>query len=657
MNSHDSSPGIVHRTSLPSSFMHKRRQSCLRVVCGTVLTTVLLIGMMGPSCISVPPIEDPDDSEVLDSHATTPPDSEDATEFGDATNSPAPGQDTPAPPVADKGGGSNEGPGAGTMPAPAPILAPGDAPIGPTWFVAGNDPAASDEGVDAGTEAKPFKTLQKAAEVVQPGDTVCVKAGVYTSTNGLSYSGTLQIATSGTADKPITFTRYGNDEVIIDATSTQTYGIAVGDVRNNKPVAYINIRGFKVTGAVRDWIYILRGSYINIQDCECYANNRAWQSGQNAYYAGITASGGDNITVEGCRVYSNGFGIWFVETDYNSTNPTGSKYCTIRNNFIYCNAFSGNYGNSSGFGMRFGEFSLIEGNVIYDNPDAAINGLGNVCNRFLRNALFNSWQQPGNREGIKFCVRGGGGNIVAFNISAFNANTGYDSTSGVGDVVFNNTFYHNDSWGILLEGRHTLLMNNISFANNPGASPGQRDIMVNRDGMHPGSDYNLIGDATLPAISQQKLPQPHTINADPMLVNPLQLQRGDPLAVTHPEQLFVDADGDGKVTIEEAMADIAARYALNADSPARAAGTSLYDIQARITASLPDFINQANQRISDLSGDKGLQSQQSCSMWRRAISYMQSADHGWMDQLSGLSDFAGNPVPMDAALNMGASQQ
>ncbi|HOB74536.1 MAG TPA: PKD domain-containing protein [Phycisphaerae bacterium] len=532
-------------------------------------------------------------------------------------------------------------------------------PPGPAWYVAINDPAASDTAADAGTQAKPFKTLQKAAAVVRPGDTVYVKAGRYTSTNGLSYSGTLLISTSGTADKPITFARYGNDEVIIDATSTQTYGIAVGDVRNNKPVAYINIRGFKVTGAIRDGIYVFKGSYVNIQDCECYSNNRAWEGGQVAYYSGICASGGDHITVEDCRVYNNGGGIAFVETDYNSTDPTGSKYCTIRRNFIYCNAFSGNYGNSTGFGMRFGERSLIESNVIYDNPDAAINGLGNVYNRFLRNALFNSWQQPGNREGIKFCVRGGGGNLVAFNISAFNANTGFDSTSGVGDVVINNTFYHNDRWGILLEGRYTLLMNNISFANNPNNALGRRDIEVNSNGMHPSSDYNLIGDAiNLPLVSKQQMPQPHTINQNPKLVAPdLHFSRSNPQQVIHPEQLFADANHDGKVTIEEAMADIAARFRLGQDSPARGAGARLSDIQSTITSAIPDFINQANQRISALSGDSVLQSKQSCSMWRRTISYMQSADHGGLTNLSGLRDFAGNPVSLSAPANMGASQQ
>ena len=46
-----------------------------------------------------------------------------------------------------------------------------------TWVVNQNHPFASNKSL--GTEARPFKTISKAAELAQPGDTVLVHAGVY----------------------------------------------------------------------------------------------------------------------------------------------------------------------------------------------------------------------------------------------------------------------------------------------------------------------------------------------------------------------------------------------------------------------------------------------------------------------------------------------
>src|SRR3954449_12260287 len=60
-----------------------------------------------------------------------------------------------------------------------------------TFYVA---PTGSDSG--AGSQATPFKTLQKAANVVRAGDTVNVLAG--------SYAG-FTLTADGTASAPITF--------------------------------------------------------------------------------------------------------------------------------------------------------------------------------------------------------------------------------------------------------------------------------------------------------------------------------------------------------------------------------------------------------------------------------------------------------------------
>ena len=73
-------------------------------------------------------------------------------------------------------------------------------------FVAGNDPMASDK--NPGTEARPLKTIQKAASLATAGDTVFIRAGTYRET--------VTPAHSGSNGAPITYMPYHNEKVVID---------------------------------------------------------------------------------------------------------------------------------------------------------------------------------------------------------------------------------------------------------------------------------------------------------------------------------------------------------------------------------------------------------------------------------------------------------
>ena len=71
------------------------------------------------------------------------------------------------------------------------------------WFVA---PTGSD--ANAGTLRKPFQTIQHAADVAQPEDTIYLRKGTYRET--------VVPAQSGTAAAPITFRPYRREVVTID---------------------------------------------------------------------------------------------------------------------------------------------------------------------------------------------------------------------------------------------------------------------------------------------------------------------------------------------------------------------------------------------------------------------------------------------------------
>lgn len=80
---------------------------------------------------------------------------------------------------------------------------------GKTYFVA---PSGSD--ADEGTIEKPFRTIQRAADVMKPGDRCLVRTGIYRET--------VRPANSGVPGKAITFTPYPNETAVISGADPIT---------------------------------------------------------------------------------------------------------------------------------------------------------------------------------------------------------------------------------------------------------------------------------------------------------------------------------------------------------------------------------------------------------------------------------------------------
>jgi len=113
-----------------------------------------------------------------------------------------------------------------------PTATPTSQPGACTRFVAttGNDN-------NPGTMDAPWKTIQKAANSVQPGDVVCVRGGTYKER--------VTINVSGTAGAYITFQSYPGETAILDGT-----GLTVPADDNGmvyiKDRAYVIVKGFEV---------------------------------------------------------------------------------------------------------------------------------------------------------------------------------------------------------------------------------------------------------------------------------------------------------------------------------------------------------------------------------------------------------------------------
>src|ERR1700733_5260627 len=96
---------------------------------------------------------------------------------------------------------------------------------------------------NAGTSAAaPLASLQAAANIVKPGDTVQVMNGTYTAP---AYGAALDITTSGTAIAPITFEAAPGQKPVIDSS--------VGWNAIDIQASYIVVSGFTVVGGAANY--------------------------------------------------------------------------------------------------------------------------------------------------------------------------------------------------------------------------------------------------------------------------------------------------------------------------------------------------------------------------------------------------------------------
>ena len=212
-----------------------------------------------------------------------------------------------------------------------------------------------------GTLAAPWRTVQHAADVVGPGDTVTVHAGTY-----LGFA----LDQSGTASAPIAFIADG--VVRIDGAAS-----ADRDAIHIAGASYVRIEGFTVTGAARSGISALDCSHVTI---------RGNKVDQNAKW-GIFTAFCDDLVIENNEASRSAqqHGIY---TSNSADRPV------IRGNKIWGNAMCGIHMNGD---VTFGgdgviSDAVVEDNLIYDNGrsgGSAINGDG-VVRALIRNNVLDT---------------------------------------------------------------------------------------------------------------------------------------------------------------------------------------------------------------------------------------------------------------------------
>lgn len=300
----------------------------------------------------------------------------------------------------------------------------------------GNDAAA-------GSAVAPWRTLQKAANVVRAGDSVSVRSGTYVG---------FDLRSDGTAAAPITFR--AEPGVTINARNART-----PDGINLEGADYIAIEGFRVVGLPRAGIRSVVNHHVTIR------NNVADLNGTWGIFTGFS----DDLLIVGNTTSRSG-------TEHGIYVSNSGDRPVIRQNTIFGNRGSGIHmnGDASAGGDGIITGALVEDNTIYDNGrggGSSINADGVQGSRFQNNLIYNA-----HATGIAlFRGDGGGGssNNVVVNNTVQIAAAGRWALS-ISDGSTNNAVYNN------------ILLNDHSFRGSITVAPDSLSGLR--------SDYNVVMD-------------------------------------------------------------------------------------------------------------------------------------------------------------------
>jgi hypothetical protein len=347
-----------------------------------------------------------------------------------------------------------------------------------------------------GTLSKPWRTIQKAANVATPGSIVYVRGGVFNER--------VTVRVSGSADGgAVTFRNYPGETAVLDGT-----GLVVPAEENGMFLIvdrdYITVKGFEIRNyrtAKRDFVPVgihVRGAsrHISILNNKIHhvEHNGTWMNGTDAHGIAVYGTNGsesaNNLVIDGNELYALKLGSsesLVVNGNVEQFRITNNKVHDNNNIGIVAIGFEGISDDPATDQARNG---LIAGNIVY-----GINSYGNPAYGKDRSA--DGIYVDGGRNiviernivhhcniGIELAsehyqkatsyvtVRS---NFIYLNDIVGISMGGYDSQRGSAEhcTVVNNTLFHNDRirWGngelyLQYYTRNNVIKNNIFYANS-----------------------------------------------------------------------------------------------------------------------------------------------------------------------------------------------
>ena len=372
-----------------------------------------------------------------------------------------------------------------------------------------------------GTQA--YNTLQKAANVVIPGDEVLVRGGTYLAN--------LVIRRSGTATDRITFKNYPGEIPIIDGQFQGSYGIGIGlaDITANQG-HYITVEGFTVkdTDSSQPGIKATGTRDLILRKNHVYQSGYTELITNNLHLTkGISLAGpNENAIIEYNHVHHLSIGI---ELRHSSNYATDSVNTIIRYNHVHhigIECTETDYigclnDQNSAHGMPIANGAIdttVYGNVNHHNQDGNLNTNENGpgYNVFRDNILYLANYQGSagaNGYGLKFKPTGtqsnnndyAYGNIIFIGFGGTGTATGLIANvfDGNGAKIYHNLVMKTDNGfsGSQLSGNQATYVKNSAFFNNNIKDLGYNALI-------PGiSDYNYVEDGIFqsPALNPNTL--------------------------------------------------------------------------------------------------------------------------------------------------------
>jgi hypothetical protein len=360
----------------------------------------------------------------------------------------------------------------------------------------GND---ANDGLSVNT---PFKTIQKAADLTAPGDTVYLMDGTFSYSGGnrmlsITKSGALNSKTNEPAyitykaypgDKPILttdnawdviqiiasyividgLTIKGNNASLTVKDGEDAYNYYMNSIANGTPVDYsnpvftkTNTNGISVEGRNRVQAGLDPLSHIIIKNNEVY----------NMPGGGISAIESDYITIENNKVYNNawymiwaGSGISVFHSMDSDTNTTTYKNI-VRNNIVHDNETKvkwidvKRYSDGNGIiiddnkneqinWVAYKGKTLVINNVSYNNGGSGIHAFNSANIDIVNNTLYNNNQSPHLAYAQLFASSSEKVNLfnnIVYSRDLRPGETKYDMNNATGSdlVIYANNIYYN----------------------------------------------------------------------------------------------------------------------------------------------------------------------------------------------------------------------
>ncbi len=311
------------------------------------------------------------------------------------------------------------------------------------YFVDTDSVGGTCDDANPGTQTQPWCTIAQANAALTAGDTVYLRAGVYSGE-------TIQPASSGASDtQRITYSAYEGEDVSLQ-DSVYCIRLQSSD--------YITVLGVRLYNCERN-LYIQASSHNNIGYCEIdtpmgpttWAGSRIYEGSQyNRIYNNVFSRYGEE------SYYGGGYQDSGINLDIGNDNDVdASDHNLVLNNTFF-------YGGHHILGV-YANYNVVRGNTFHNEEwyDCNRTSIGGLCGN--RNVILNS-SQPDNN------IR----NVIEDNWIVFSgvppdqdASTGLSIRTQL-NIVRRNVFYHNDSSGVGLStngGNHNDASSNHVYHN------------------------------------------------------------------------------------------------------------------------------------------------------------------------------------------------